>query len=55
MYILSMADMICLDCMQKTGVHEQCWVCMVYVECNVCCEIVLLLKMADMDQWKTVE
>ena len=25
------------------------------LECKVCCEIVLLLKMADMDQWKTVE
>ena len=26
--ILSMADMVCRDCMQNCGVHEQCWVCM---------------------------
>ena len=26
--ILSMADIVCLDCMQKLCSHEQCWVCM---------------------------
>ena len=53
---------VCRNC----GVHEQCWVCMVCMVCMVyglygtlefklCCEILLLLNMVDMDRWKTVE
>ena len=53
---------VCRNC----GVHEQCWVCMVYMvymvyglygmlEFKLCCEILLLLNMVDMDRWKTVE
>ena len=38
--ILSMADMVCLACMQKL------WLCR---------EILLLLNMADLDQRKTLE
>ena len=30
--VLSMADMVCLACMQNCGVHEQCWICVVYVK-----------------------
>ena len=34
--VLSMADMVCLACMQKLLVHEQCWVCIVCMVCMVC-------------------
>ena len=53
-----------LSCLYaETGAHEQCWVCMVcmvyclydVLELKLCCEILLLLNMVDMDQWKTVE
>ena len=64
--ILSMADMVCLACMQKLWNPEKCWVCMVCMvymvyglydtlEFKLCCEILLLLNMVDMDRWKTVE
>ena len=39
-FLMSMADMICLEC-RNCGVHG--WVCM------VCCEILLLWNMAGMD------
>ena len=56
--ILGMGDMVCLACMQ---VHESCMVCMVCMEYglygmlgfNLCCGILLLLNMVDMDRWKT--
>ena len=62
--VLSMADTVCLACMQKLcmeSMSSACWVCMVCmvygVWCMVCssCEILLLLNIVDMDQWKTVE
>ena len=48
------------------SMHEQCWVgmvcmvCVVYglygrLEFKLCCEILLLLNMVDMDRWNTVE
>ena len=60
-----MADMVCLACMQK--LWSASWVCMVCMVCMVhvymvclicwsfklCCEILLLLNMVDMDQGKT--
>ena len=55
---------ICRNCFES--MHEQCWVCMVCMVCVVyglygrlefklCCEILLLLNMVDMDRWNTVE
>ena len=46
------------------SMHEQCWVCMVCMVCVVyglygrlefklCCEILLLLNMVDMDRWNS--
>ena len=48
--ILSMADMVCLECMQKL-----CSACAMLSLCGMlefklCCEILLLLNMADMGQ-----
>ena len=49
---LSMADMVCLDSMQKKcAVLEQCWVCM--LEFKLCCEILLLLNMVVFYVYKT--
>ena len=48
--ILSVADMVCLACCRNCGVHEQCWVCMVCMSLKLCCEILLLLNMVDMDR-----
>ena len=46
---------VCRNC----GVHEQCWVRMVYGRYGMLelkfCEILLLLNMVDMDEWNTVE
>ena len=53
--VLSMADVVCLACIQKLW---SAWAMLgLYgmLECKVCCEILLLLNMADMGQWKTVE
>ena len=53
--ILSMADMVCLACMQKL---RSTWIVVgLYgmLEFKLCCEILLLLNIADMDQWKAVE
>ena len=59
--ILSMADTVCLACMQKLcmeSMSSACWVCMVCMvygvrSVQVMCEILLLLNIVDMDQWKT--
>ena len=32
-----------------------CMVCMVCWSFKLCCEVLSLLKMVDMDQWKTLE
>ena len=64
--LLSMADTVCLACMHAEavrGVHEQCMLgrsvwyvwCMMYGLFKLCCEILLLLNIVDMDRWKTVE
>ena len=59
--ILSMADTVCLACMQKLymeSMSSACWVCMVcmvYGLFKLCCEILLLLNIVDMDRWKTME
>ena len=65
--ILSMTDVVCLAHMHCfESMHEQCWVCMVCMVCVVyglygrlefklCCEILLVLNMVDMDRWNTVE
>ena len=61
--ILSMADTVCLACMQKLcmeSMSSACWVCMVCMvygvwSVQVMCEILLLLDIVDMDRWKTVE
>ena len=54
----------CLYAEAVHGVHEQCMLglygmygvwCMVYGLFKLCCEILLLLNIVDMDQWKTVE
>ena len=66
---MSMTDVVCLGLCTKTveSMHEQSWVSMVCVVCiwsvwyvamlefMLCCEILLLLNMVDMDRWKTVE
>ena len=57
--ILSMADTVCLACMQKLcmeSMSSACWVCMVCMQVygvlsvQVMCEILLLLNIVDMDQ-----
>ena len=59
--ILSMADKVSLACMQKLcmeSMSSACWVCMVcmvyglygILEFKLCCEILLLLSMVDMDR-----
>ena len=61
--ILSMEDTVCLACMQKLcmeSMSSACWSvwyvwCMVYGLFKLCCEILLLLNIVDMDRWKTVE
>ena len=67
--ILSMTDVVCLarmqellsPCMSSAGsVCMVCMVCVVYglygrLEFKLCCEILLLLNMVDMDRWNTVE
>ena len=69
--ILSMTDVVCLahtyaETVLSPCMHEQCWVCMVCMVCVVyglygrlefklCCEILLVLNMVDMDRWNTVE
>ena len=59
--ILSMADTVCLACIQKLcmeSMSSACWVCMVcmvYGLFKLCCEILLLLNIVDMDRWKTME
>ena len=66
---MSMTDVVCLGLCAETveSMHEQSWVSMVCVvriwsvwyvamlEFMLCCEILLLLNMVDMDRWKTVE
>ena len=55
--ILSMADTVCLACMQKLcmeSMSSACWVCMVCMvygvqSVQVMCEILLLLNIVDMD------
>ena len=44
-YMLSMAGIVCLVCRN----WEQCWVCMVCWEFKLCCEILLLLDVAESD------
>ena len=46
--VLSMADMVCLDCMQKLcSVWAMLGLC-VMLKFKLCCKILLLLNMADM-------
>ena len=47
--MLCVAAMWLLYYAETVELHEQCWVCMVMLELELCCEIVLLLNMADMD------
>ena len=58
--ILSMADTVCLGCMQKLCVESMssvCWVCVVCMVYGVWSVqvMLLLLNIVDMDRWKTVE
>ena len=47
--ILSMADIVCLDCMHACAVLEQCYMGLCgMLEFKLCFEILLLLNMADM-------
>ena len=45
--VLSMADMVCLDCMQKLYSERAMLGLCGMLEFKLCCEILLLLNMAD--------
>ena len=46
--VLSMADMVCLDCMQELQCMSYAGSVWYMLEFKLCCEVLLLLNMADM-------
>ena len=52
-------SLLCMHACRTCEVHEQCWSLYGVLECELCCELLLLLNMADMHglpcMWKAVE